>query len=66
MQLLLGHYFGGGSFPVGGSSKIVETVDKVIEAAGGTILISAEVDKIVVENNVCKGRTHERRKNTFC
>ena len=50
-----GHYFGGGSFPVGGSSKIVETVDKVIESAGGTILIGAEVDEIIVENNSAKG-----------
>ena len=50
-----GHYFNGGSFPIGGSSKVVETVDKVIEAAGGTILISAEVDEIIVENNSAKG-----------
>ncbi len=50
-----GHYFGGGSFPVGGSSQIVKTIDKVIEAAGGTILISAEVDEVLVENNSAKG-----------
>ncbi len=49
------HYFSGGSFPIGGSSQIVKTIDPVIEAAGGTILISAEVDKIVVENNVATG-----------
>ena len=45
------HYFSGGSFPIGGSGRIVETVDKVIEAAGGTILISAEVEEVVIENN---------------
>jgi len=50
-----GHYFAGGSFPIGGSSKIVETVDKVIEKAGGTMLISAEVAEIIVENNIAKG-----------
>jgi all-trans-retinol 13,14-reductase len=49
------HYFGGGSFPVGGSSRIVDTVDLVIEAAGGTILISAEVAEIVVEGNTATG-----------
>jgi all-trans-retinol 13,14-reductase len=49
------HYFGGGSFPVGGSSRIVETVDPVIEAAGGTILISAEVEEVVVEDNKATG-----------
>lgn len=49
------HYFGGGSFPIGGSSRIVETIDPVIEAAGGTILVSAEVDEVVVEQNKAVG-----------
>lgn len=49
------HYFSGGSFPVGGSSRIVETIDPIIEAAGGTIMISAEVDEIVIENNKAVG-----------
>ncbi|MEM8893547.1 MAG: NAD(P)/FAD-dependent oxidoreductase [Bacteroidota bacterium] len=49
------HYFSGGSFPIGGSSRIVETVDPIIEEAGGTILISAEVDEIIIDNNKAKG-----------
>ncbi len=49
------HYFSGGSFPVGGSSKIAATVDNVIENAGGTILISAEVDEILIKNNCATG-----------
>ena len=49
------HYFAGGSFPVGGSSVIANTIDKVIEKAGGTILISAEVDKIIIKNNKATG-----------
>jgi all-trans-retinol 13,14-reductase len=49
------HYFAGGSFPIGGSSEIVKTIDKVIEKAGGTILISAEVDTVVIENNKAIG-----------
>ncbi len=49
------HYFSGGNFPIGGSSQIVKTIDPVITAAGGTILISAEVDEIIVENNKAKG-----------
>ncbi len=40
------HYFGGGSFPIGGSSQIVKTIDPVIEASGGTIVINAEVDQV--------------------
>ena len=43
------HYFGGGSFPIGGSSEIVGTIDPVIEAAKGTILINAEVDEIILD-----------------
>ena len=49
------HYFSGGSFPIGGSSQIVKTVDPVIAAAGGTILISAAVEKIIVEKNKATG-----------
>ncbi len=43
------HYFGGGSFPIGGSSQIVNTIDPVIEAAKGTILINAEVEEIILD-----------------
>ena len=49
------HYFDGGNFPIGGSSQIVKTIDPVIEAAGGTILISAEVDEVIIENNTAVG-----------
>ena len=35
--------------------KIVKTINPVIEAAGGTILINAEVDKVIIENNIAKG-----------
>lgn len=45
------HYFSGGNFPVGGSSRIVETIEPVIEASGGTILISAEVSEIIIKDN---------------
>lgn len=49
------HYFDGGSFPVGGSSQIAKTVAPVIAAAGGTILINADVEEIIVEKNSAKG-----------
>ena len=49
------HYLNGGSFPVGGSSQIVKTIDPVIEKATGTILINAEVDEIIIEKNKAKG-----------
>ena len=49
------HYFDGGSFPIGGSSQIAKTIDPVIEASGGTILINAEVAQVLVENNKAVG-----------
>lgn len=49
------HYFSGGYFPVGGSSKIAEYIDEVIEAAGGTILVKAEVSQVLIENNRAVG-----------
>ena len=49
------HYFDGGSFPIGGSSQIVKTIAPVIVAAGGTILINAEVEQVLIEKNKAKG-----------
>lgn len=49
------HYFSGGSFPIGGSSQIAKTTDKVIEKAGGTILVNAEVAKVLIKNNKAIG-----------
>lgn len=49
------HYFGGGSFPIGGSSQIAKHIDSVIEAAGGTILVRAEVKEVQIKNNKATG-----------
>jgi all-trans-retinol 13,14-reductase len=49
------HYFGGGSFPIGGSSQIVNTISPVISHTGGTILTNAEVDEVIVKNNKAIG-----------
>ena len=46
------HYFDGGSFPIGGSSEIVNTIDPIIEKHSGTIIVNAEVKNIVIN----KGR----------
>ena len=59
------HYFGGGNFPVGGSSQIVETIDPVIAAAGGTILINAEVDEVLIKNNQAIGVQMANGKQIF-
>jgi all-trans-retinol 13,14-reductase len=49
------HYFDGGSFPIGGSSQIVKTIDPVIESAGGTILTNAEVVSVIAEKDQATG-----------
>ena len=49
------HYFHGGSFPIGGSSQIVKTINPIISEAGGAIVISADVKEIIIENNKAKG-----------
>lgn len=52
---LVRHYFDGGSYPVGGASRIVEAVEPVIESTGGVILVKAPVKQVVVENNRALG-----------
>jgi len=48
--IVAGHYFNGASYPVGGAARIAETIAPLIERNGGQIVISAEVEEIVVEN----------------
>jgi all-trans-retinol 13,14-reductase len=49
------HYFEGASYPVGGSSRIAETVAPVIERSGGQILVNAEVAEILQRNKKAIG-----------
>jgi all-trans-retinol 13,14-reductase len=53
--MVVNHYLYGGAFPVGGSSRIAETIAPVIAAAGGLILTNAGVDEILVEDNRAVG-----------
>ena len=49
------HYFGGGSFPVGGSGAIVSSVNKVLEAHGAQIITNASVSKIRIDKGKVLG-----------
>jgi all-trans-retinol 13,14-reductase len=49
------HYFGGAAYPVGGAGRIAAAVNQVIEAAGGQLLIRAEVRSILVEGQRAVG-----------
>lgn len=53
--LIAGHYFDGGSYPVGGAGRIAETIIPVIESAGGKVLVSAEVARVLIENRRAVG-----------
>ena len=44
------HYLSGASFPVGGASQIAHHIEPVITRAGGAVLVSAEVEQIMVED----------------
>lgn len=50
--MIFNHYLGGGAYPIGGSARIAETVAAVIEAAGGELVLGAEVAEVMV----AKGR----------
>jgi all-trans-retinol 13,14-reductase len=77
---VVAHYLEGASYPVGGAGQIAATVVPVIEAAGGTVLINAEVQEILLEGDQAVGvRMADGRKlrapfvisdagaaNTFC
>ncbi|MFI8381565.1 phytoene desaturase family protein [Pseudomonas sp. NPDC079086] len=49
------HYITGGNYPVGGATKISESIIPVIEAAGGQVFTYAGVDKILVESGRAVG-----------
>lgn len=53
--IVASHYLRGGYYPVGGSGVIAESIIPVIEQAGGTILVSAEVAEIVLEGGRAVG-----------
>lgn len=49
------HYLNGGAYPVGGSARIFDTAEPIIEAAGGAVYVSAEVEKILVRGGKAIG-----------
>ena len=49
------HYFEGGSYPVGGAGVIASAMTKPIEQHGGSVVTSAEVAGILVENGRATG-----------
>ncbi len=54
-SMVVAHYFRGAAYPVGGSSRIAETIVPVIERSGGEVLTNADVTEIIVENERAVG-----------
>jgi all-trans-retinol 13,14-reductase len=44
------HYLDGAAYPVGGASAILETMLPAIEAAGGKLLVSADVQEVLIDH----------------
>ncbi len=45
------HYLNGASYPVGGASRIAESIAPIIERTGGRIVVSAEVETILMDKS---------------
>ena len=53
--MVVSHYLYGGNYPIGGSGKIFDYIEPVIESAGGKVVIRAEVQEIIVKNKTAIG-----------
>ncbi|CAM2009852.1 phytoene desaturase family protein [Acanthopleuribacter pedis] len=53
--MIAGHYANGAGYPVGGSARIAETIEPVIKAGGGRVMVRAEVAEILVKHGRAYG-----------
>lgn len=53
--LIAKHYLHGGYYPIGGASRMAETIIPVIQASGGDVLTYADVKEILIENKHAVG-----------
>jgi all-trans-retinol 13,14-reductase len=53
--MIFNHYLGGAAYPIGGASKIAESVAPVIEAAGGDVVVNADVASVLIEGGRAVG-----------
>ncbi|NET48394.1 MAG: NAD(P)/FAD-dependent oxidoreductase [Merismopedia sp. SIO2A8] len=65
---IVSHYLNGGYYPVGGPGTIAKSVQKVVEAKGGQLLVSREVTEILLDGGEAAGvrvRRLKSKKETF-
>lgn len=55
---MMGHYLGGGFYPMGGGSSIVKAFTRAIKAHGGQVMTKTKVKKILVQEteNQCQAK----------
>jgi all-trans-retinol 13,14-reductase len=53
--IVTAHYFNGASYPVGGAARIAETITPAIERNSGKVVVSADVQEIIVQNGKATG-----------
>jgi len=53
--MLAQHYLGGAAYPVGGAGRVAATIAPVIERTGGSVVTSAEVAAVIVDQNRAVG-----------
>lgn len=53
--LVVNHYLEGASYPVGGASSIARSIEPIIEASGGKVIVQAEVDSILIQKHQAIG-----------
>jgi all-trans-retinol 13,14-reductase len=56
------HYLEGGSYPVGGASRLAATMIPAIEARGGRVVVNADVGEVLLRKGAAVGvRLHDGR-----
>jgi all-trans-retinol 13,14-reductase len=53
--MVIKHYIDGASYPVGGASQLAETMAATVRAAGGQVLVAADVVRVVVRDGRAVG-----------
>jgi len=53
--MVIKHYLDGASYPVGGAARIAETMADTVRAAGGLVLVSAEVRQVLMHDRRAVG-----------
>ncbi|GBF43363.1 phytoene dehydrogenase-like protein [Leptospira ellinghausenii] len=54
-SMIVAHYFNGGYFPIGGSSKIVDSIEPIVEKNGGAMKILHTVKEIILDGDKAIG-----------